>query len=124
MFFRWVDDAQSEAQNFGIFSGNSFPVLPEFRAKPGASYALNVVNTISPTMTNEVILTYNHLTQVVDINSSVPKSAYDQGSLGFTYQQLFPNSNVRNAFPSISSAAATAPTPAELSIFRHFRLAG
>lgn len=103
MFFRWVDDAQSEGYNFGVFSGNSFPVLPQFRAKPGASYALNVVNTISPTITNEVILTYNHLTQVVDINSSVPPASYNQSSLGFNFQQLYPNSNLRNTFPSISA---------------------
>src|ERR1700735_5215912 len=27
-FFRYVDDRQQESQGFGIFSGNSFPVLP------------------------------------------------------------------------------------------------
>ena len=103
-FFRWVADAQSEGQQFGIFSGNSFPVLPQFRAKPGSSYALNVVNTISPTSTNEVILTYNHLTQVVDIQGSVPQSNYDLGALGFSFQQLYPASNIQNTFPRISAS--------------------
>ena len=39
-FFRYVDDRQQESQGFGIFSGNSFPVLPQYRKKPGKSYAL------------------------------------------------------------------------------------
>src|SRR5262245_53503181 len=32
-FFRWVDDSQDEDQGLGIFSGNSYPVLPQFRKK-------------------------------------------------------------------------------------------
>jgi hypothetical protein len=103
-FFRWVDDAQQEGQGYGIFSGNSFSVLPQFRQKPGASYAFNLVNTISPTTTNEFIFTYNHLTQLVD--TSVSSSTYDQKALGFTFQQLFPNSNVRNIFPTISAGGS------------------
>ncbi len=103
MFFRWVDDAQRESQGFGIFSGNSFPVLPQYREKPGASYALNVVATLSPTTTNELILTYNHLTQRVDISGGVNPSTYDAKALGFTFGQLFPNSNLRNTFPRFSA---------------------
>ena len=53
LFFRWVDDAQQESQGFGIFSGNSFPVFPEYRKKPGASWSWNMVNVISPSLTNE-----------------------------------------------------------------------
>jgi hypothetical protein len=102
-FFRWVDDSQQESQSYGIFSGNSFPVLPQFRQKPGASYALNLVNTISPSTTNEAIFTYNHLTQLVDISGSVPQSSFDQTALGFTFAQLYPNSNVRNTFPTIAA---------------------
>jgi hypothetical protein len=105
MFFRWVDDAQRESQGYGIFSGNSFPVLPAYREKPGASYAFNLVSTISPTTTNEVILTYNHLTQDVNILNSVNPSSYNFQSLGFTFQQLFPNSNLRNIFPSFSAGS-------------------
>ena len=103
MFFRWVDDAQQEGAGYGIFSGNSFPVLPQFREKPGASYSLNIVNTISPTTTNEVILTYNHLTQLVDITGSDNPSTYNFSQLGFTFAQPFPNSNLRNTFPSVAA---------------------
>ena len=111
-FFRWVDDAQSESQNFGIFSGNSFPVLPQFRAKPGASWAWNVINTISPTTTNEFIFTYNHLTQIVDIANSVNKATYDQTQLGYTYQQLYPQTNLRNIFPEFSAGGfSVSPFP-------------
>ena len=52
-FFRYVDDRQQESQGFGIFSGNSFPVLPQYRKKPGKSYGWSLVNVISPTLTNE-----------------------------------------------------------------------
>ncbi len=103
MFFRWVDDAQQESQQFGIFSGNSFPILPQFREKPGASYSFNVINVISPTTTNEFIFTYNHLTQVVDITASTSPATYDKSQLGFTYQDLFPQSNIRNKFPKFGA---------------------
>ncbi len=73
MFFRWVDDAQQESQGYGIFSGNSFPVFPEYRKKPGASWSWNMINVFSPTLTNEAIFTYNHLTQVVNVEGLDPE---------------------------------------------------
>jgi len=103
VFARWVDDAQQESQQFGIFSGNAFPILPQFREKPGASYSFNVINVISPTTTNEFIFTYNHLTQVVDITGSTSAASYDKGQLGFTYQDLYPQSNIRNKFPKFGA---------------------
>lgn len=102
-FFRWVDDSQREGQGFGIFSGNSFPILPQFRKKPGSSWSWNLVNVIAPTLTNEFIFSYNHLTQVVDIDQSVPKANYDKTQLGFTYQDIFQNANIRNIFPNFSA---------------------
>jgi Carboxypeptidase regulatory-like domain len=101
-FFHWVDDAQQESQGLGIFSGNSYPVMPEYRKKPGSSWAWNMINVISPTLTNELIFTYNHLTQVVDIRNDVTSDTYDRTKLGFTFQELYPNSNVRNRFPTFS----------------------
>ena len=102
-FFRWVDDAQRESQGFGIFSGNTFPVLPEFREKPGASWSWNLINTFSPTATNEFIFTYNHLTQDVNITGNTSPSTYQASALGFSLQQLYPNSNITNRFPSLSA---------------------
>ena len=101
MFFRWVDDAQRESQQFGIFSYDAFPVLPQFREKPGASWSFNVVTVLTPTITNETIFTFNHLTQRVDVNT--PQANYDRTTLGFTFQQLYPSTNLRNKYPGYNS---------------------
>ncbi len=105
MFFRWVDDAQRESQQFGIFGYNSFPILPEYREKPGASWEFAVNNIITPTLTNEAIFQYNHLTQRVDVDT--PKANYDQTALGFTFQQLYPGTNLRNKYPGFSAGSGT-----------------
>ncbi len=101
-FFRWADDAQQEQQNIGIFSSLPYPIYPQFREKPGASWSWNLVNVISPKTTNEFIFAYNHLTQVVDVVPGTDKSSYDRTALGFQFQELFPDQNVRNRFPSFS----------------------
>ena len=101
LFFRWVNDSQREAQQFGIFGYNAFPILPEYREKPGASWAVGVNNIITPSLTNEVIFQYNHLTQRVDVNT--PTANYDQGALGFNFQQLYPGTNLRNKYPQFSA---------------------
>ena len=71
-FFRWADDAQQEDQNVGIFTTQPYPVMPQYRKKPGASWSWNLVNVISPTTTNEFIFAYNHLTQIVDVVERQP----------------------------------------------------
>lgn len=100
-FFRWVDDSQQE-QYHNLFDFADYPILPEFRKKPGSSWSWNLVNVISPTLTNEFIFSYNHLTQVVDIQPGTPKSVYDRDALGFTFQQLYPGSNLDNRAPVIT----------------------
>jgi hypothetical protein len=95
----WVDDSQNEDQGVGIFSSSSFPYTPQFRKKPGSSWSWNLINVISPTVTNEVIFGYNHLTQVVDIPDSVDTSIYDRDALGFKFQELYPEANLRNRYP-------------------------
>jgi hypothetical protein len=101
-FFRWADDAQHEQQGLGIFGSTPYPVYPQFREKPGASWSWNLVNVISPRTTNEFIFNYNHLTQVVDIVAGTPKSQYDRTALGFKFQELYPDQNVRDRFPSFN----------------------
>lgn len=108
-FFRWVDDSQRESQQFGIFSGNSFPGLPQFRKKPGSSWSWNLVNVISPTITNEFVFGYNHLTQVVDVDTTPDN--YDKTQLGFTYQDLYPAPNIRNLRPSFNAAGNLNSSP-------------
>lgn len=101
-FFRWADDAQNEQQNVGIFTTQPYPVMPQFRKKPGASWSWNLVNVISPTTTNEVIFAYNHLTQIVDVVDGSPTNLYDRTSLGFQVKDLYPDQNIRNRFPQFS----------------------
>jgi hypothetical protein len=100
-FFRWVDDSQRESDQGGLFGFADYPILPQFRKKPGASWSWNLVNVITPTMTNEFIFSYNHLTQLVDIDDTVPTSYYDRDALGFTFPEIYPLSNVRNRFPNL-----------------------
>jgi hypothetical protein len=100
-FFRWVDDSQTENYH-NLFDFADYPILPEFRKKPGSSWSWNLVNTISPTITNEFIFSYNHLTQVVDIAPGTSKSVYDRDALGFTFQQLYPGSNLDNRAPVLN----------------------
>jgi hypothetical protein len=101
-FFRWVDDSQQE-QFHNLFDFADYPILPEFRKKPGSSWSWNLINVISPTTTNEFIFSYNHLTQVVDIVPGTSKATYDRTQLGFTFQELFPLSNVDNRAPVLDN---------------------
>jgi hypothetical protein len=102
-FFRYVDDRQQESQGFGIFSGNSFPVLPQYRKKPGKSYVWSLVNVISPTLTNEATVGWLHLTQVVDIVPGTSKSSYDKTTVGFDFNDIYPATNTHNLAPNINT---------------------
>jgi len=104
-FFRWADDAQKEQTGRGIFASNTYPVFPEYRKKPGSSWSWNLISTISPTMTNEAIFTYNHLTQVVDVVPGTDPATYDRDQLGFTFKELYPAANVDNKFPKFSAGS-------------------
>jgi hypothetical protein len=102
-FFRYVDDRQQESDNFGIFSGPSFPVYPSYRKKPGKSWAWSLVNVISPTLTNDVTVGWLHLTQVVDILPGTSPSLYDKTALGYTFSDLYPSTNTNNLAPELNS---------------------
>ncbi len=119
VFFRWVDDSQRESDQGGLFGFSDYPILPEFRKKPGSSWEWNLVNVIRPTITNEFIFSYNHLTQAVDIDSTVPKSYYDRTALGFTFQELFTGPNIRNRFPDLGPCCQGNFTGAQFPPFWH-----
>ena len=102
-FFRYVDDRQQESQGFGIFSGNSFPVLPQYRKKPGKSYGWSLVNVISPTLTNEATVGWLHLNQVVDIVPGTSKTLYDKATLGFSFSDIYPSTNTHDLAPNINT---------------------
>ena len=102
-FFRYVDDRQQESDGYGIFSGNSFPVLPQYRKKPGKSYGWSLVNVISPTLTNEATVGWLHLTQVVDIVPGTSPALYNKTDLGFTFSDIYPSTNTHNLAPNINT---------------------
>ena len=108
MFFRMVTDAQREANPRGIFSTQTFPVIPMFREKPGQSYSFNLYNVVSPKITNEVIVGITNLDQLVDIDDGVPVTNYDRDSLGFKVGDLYPTGNhggpvnISNKFPNFN----------------------
>jgi hypothetical protein len=101
-FFRWVDDSQREAQQFQLFAWGTFPGVPEYRKKPGSSWSWNLINQISPTITNEFIFGYNHLTQVVD-QTNAGGTITDRTKLGFTFGDIYPNANIENVVPGIDA---------------------
>ncbi|WP_263381357.1 Plug and carboxypeptidase regulatory-like domain-containing protein [Granulicella arctica] len=102
-FFRYVDDRQQESDNFGIFSGPSFPVYPSYRKKPGKSWAWSLVNVISPSLTNEITVGWLHLDQVVDIVPGTSPALYDKTALGYTFQDLYPSTNTHNLAPILNT---------------------
>lgn len=101
-FFRYVDDRQQESQNFGIFSGPSFPVTPMYRKKPGKSWAWELTNVIDPTLTNEVAVGWLHLTQVVDILPGTPAIDYSKSAQGWSFSDLYPGTNTHGLAPAIA----------------------
>ncbi|HTZ56578.1 MAG TPA: carboxypeptidase regulatory-like domain-containing protein [Acidobacteriaceae bacterium] len=102
-FFRYVDDRQQESDGYGIFSGNSFPVLPQYRKKPGKSFAWNLVNVISPTLTNEATVGWLHLTQEVNIVQGTSPQLYNKSDVGFNFNDIYPSTNVLNLAPNINT---------------------
>lgn len=98
-FFRWADDAQQESQSLGIFATLPSPIFPQYRKKPGSSWSYNLINVISPTMTNEFIFGYNRLTQLVDNTTDADSSQWNKEKLGFTYKEIYDGVNLQNRFP-------------------------
>jgi hypothetical protein len=114
-FFRWADDSQRETQALGIFATLPSPIFPQYRKKPGSSWSWNLVNVISPTVNNEFIFGYNRLTQVVDVTDGTDPNQYERQTLGFTFQELYPESNLRNRFPRFNCGVGScnySPFPA------------
>ncbi|MCX6626165.1 MAG: carboxypeptidase-like regulatory domain-containing protein [Candidatus Solibacter sp.] len=99
VFFRWSNDAQHEETGLGIWSSTPYPVYPMMHEKPGSNWSMNVVKLLGRSTINELIFTYAHQSQIVDVSQSVDPAQYDREKLGFTYGQVFPQSNLRNRFP-------------------------
>ena len=106
-FFRWVNDSQNEQEKLGEFTTTPYPVYPMYRKKPGSSWSWNLIKVISPTMTNEFIFGYDHQTQLVDVAPGTDPATYDRDKLGFTFNQLYSGSNLRNRFPAFNCAVGS-----------------
>jgi Carboxypeptidase regulatory-like domain/TonB-dependent Receptor Plug Domain len=121
MFFRAVTDAQHEGNPRGIFSTQTFPVMPMFREKPGQSYSFNLYNVVSPKVTNELIVGLTNLDQVVDKDGDLPSEQYDRDRLGFQIGDLYPSGaqggpvNIANKFPNFNCGTNCAFQPFPLT---------
>jgi hypothetical protein len=71
--------------------------MPEYHKKPGSSWSWNLANVITPTLTNQFTFSYNHLTQLVDVNTS--QNHNDRTALGFNFQDIFSVADERNLIP-------------------------
>ena len=100
-YFRWVNDDQREQNQNGIWAGQSFPIQPQRRPKPGSSWSLNLVYVMSPTLSSETVLGYNHQTQSLSI---VEPNPINRDTLGATFQQLYPQTNLTNSIPDVNAS--------------------
>ena len=100
-FFRWVNDYQKETIQTGIWSGEPFPMQPQYRPKPGSSWAWNLVDTFTPTLSSETILSYNHQSQKLAIAGST--NPLNRNALGANWTQLYPQTNITNSVQDVST---------------------
>ena len=99
-FFRWVNDYQKEQFQTGVWAGEPFPIQPQVRPKPGSSWSWNLVNTFTPTLAAETVLSYNHQSQSLSIVGSNPVSI---SAIGATFPQLYPQTNITNSIPNVTT---------------------
>ncbi len=97
-YFRWVNDYQLNQVVGSIWGGNSWPVANQERPKPGSSWSWNIVNTLSPTLASETILSYNHQSQKLAATGTLA----DRDAQGVTFTQLYPFTNVANYLPDFN----------------------
>jgi hypothetical protein len=99
-FFRWVNDYQKETVATGIWGYEPFPLQTQARPKPGSSWSWNLVNTFTPTLAAETILSYNHQSQSLSVVGNNP---IDRNALGANFGQIFPATNITNSIPDVSA---------------------
>ena len=78
-YFRWVNDYQREQNQNGVWAGQPFPVQPQQRPKPGSSWSWTLINIISPTISSETTLSYNHQSQSLSIVEPNPHRSRHAG---------------------------------------------
>jgi hypothetical protein len=83
-----------------IWGGAPFPIQPQERPKPGSSWSWNLVNTFTPNLAAETILSYNHQSQSLSV---VEPNPIDRGKLGVTFPELYPQTNLTNSIPNVNA---------------------
>jgi Carboxypeptidase regulatory-like domain/TonB-dependent Receptor Plug Domain len=101
-FFRWVNDYQKETIQTGIWTGEPFPIQPQVRPKPGSSWSWNLVNTFTPTLAAETILSYNHQSQSLSVVGNNP---LNRNTLGANWTQIYPQTNITNSVQDVTTNA-------------------
>jgi hypothetical protein len=100
-FFRWVNDYQREQNQNGVWAGQGIPIQPQMRPKPGSSWSLNFVNSFTPAMSAETVLSYNHQSQSLSI---VEPNPVDRNTLGANWTQLYPLTNLTNSIADVNAS--------------------
>ena len=100
-YFRWVNDYQREQNQNGIWAGQNLPLQPQQRPKPGSSWAWSLINIISPTISSETTLSYNHQSQSLSI---VEPNPLDRDKLGANWTQLYPKTNLTNSVADLNAS--------------------
>ena len=100
-YFRWVNDYQREQNENGVWAGQGFPLQPQRRPKPGSSWSWSIVNVLSPSLSSETVLSYNHQSQSLSI---VEPNPIDRDKLGANWQQLYPMTNLTNSIADVNAS--------------------
>jgi hypothetical protein len=98
-YVRIAQEGETTTNPRGVWWGPSDVALPSpnIGENRGRSYAGNVVTVLSPTMTNEALVSYSRLT--LD-NSFDDPSRYRQGAGGITFNGIFPAGSTSPYLPT------------------------
>ena len=118
-FFRWVNDYQKEQFQTGIWGSEPFPIQPQFRPKPGSSWSWNLVNTFTPTLAAETILSFNHQSQSLSLVGNNPVSI---SAIGANFPQLYPQTNITNSIPNVTTNTGSGTSTSDGGLSTNFNL--
>ncbi len=118
-FFRWVNDYQKEQFQTGVWASEPFPIQPQVRPKPGSSWSWNLVNTFTPTLAAETILSFNHQSQSLSV---VGNNAASISAIGATFPQLYPQTNITNSIPNVNTYTGTGYSTSDGALSTNFGL--
>ncbi len=118
-FFRWVNDYQQEQFQTGIWGSEPFPIQPQVRPKPGSSWSWNIVNTFTPTLAAETVLSYNHQSQSLSVVGANPVTI---NAIGATFPQLYPQTNITNSIPNVTTSTGSGYSTSDNALTTNWNL--